>query len=62
MGPIALPSPAETAVERLFFLPKDVAVRLAAHCAANAEKPTDVLVDLVVLGLDELEEQENATP
>lgn len=45
------------APRRLFILPDDLALRLAAWCAARGEDDAEaVLLDLVELGLDELEE------
>jgi len=43
--------------QRLFILPDALARRLAAHCAAHGEDDAEaVLLDMVELGLDELED------
>ncbi|MGH6875939.1 MAG: hypothetical protein ACREHV_01030 [Rhizomicrobium sp.] len=43
--------------QRLFMLPDDLALRLAAHCAASGDDAEAVVLDLVELGLDEIEDE-----
>jgi len=54
-------SPRPTAPVRVVTLRREIAERLAAHCAATGDKPSDVVEDAVVLSLDAYDAEEGGS-